>query len=228
MGQLTPLLDLLLPRTCHLCGTRLSGSQQYLCPACLAHLPRTNYHRRPDNPMEQRFAGIVPYNRCAGHFFYTPGSDPARLIHDLKYHHFRNLGRFMGELMGRELLTSGFLNDCDCIVPIPMHFIKKARRGYNQTEEIARGLSQITGIPVCKALQARQPHKTQTSLTHAQRLSNTEGIFSPDDRVTLPGHNILLLDDVCTTGATLTSAALALLQSLPDARFTILTLAVTF
>lgn len=228
MNTTSLLLDFLMPRLCHLCGERLAGSEQYICTACATRLPRTNYHRLPDNPMEQRFAGIFPFERAAGHFFYTPASDPAILIHDLKYRHFRNLGRYLGELMGRELLTSGFLGDADRIIPVPMHFLKQGMRGYNQTEQLAIGLSAATGIPVDTSLRAIRPHKTQTRLSHAQRMDNTRGIFHLKNPSALAGKHVVLLDDVCTTGATLTSAAEAMLADCPGLRITLLTLAVTF
>lgn len=227
-NPLAPLLDILLPRECMLCGAPLGAGEQYICAGCLTRLPRTNYHRRPDNPMEQRFAGLVPYERCAGHFFYTPLSDPALIIQNFKYRHFRNLGRYMGELMGRELMATFFLSDCDVIIPVPMHRWKRARRGYNQTEMLAEGLSRVSGIPADTSLRAVRPHKTQTSLSREERLKNTAGIFRLDNPERFRGKHILLLDDVCTTGATLTSASRAILDAQPDVRLTLLTLAVTF
>lgn len=225
---ISPLLDFLLPRTCHVCGALLNESEKYICTPCLAGLPRTGYHRRPDNPMVQRFAGLFPFERCTGHFFYTPNSELAAVIHDFKYRHFRNLGIFMGETIANDLLMTGFLNDMDAVIPIPMHFMKQARRGYNQTQQLARGISKVTGIPVDLSLKAVKPHRTQTSMTHAQRLANAEGVFRLRHPELLAGKHILLFDDVCTTGATLTAAAHAILDAQPSARISLLTLAVTF
>lgn len=100
------------------------------------------------NPMEQRFAGIFPFERGSGHFFYAGDSDLSALMHDLKYRHYKGLAEEMGKIVAQELITTPFLSDIDMILPIPMHFLKKARRGYNQTEEIAKGIHSITGIPV--------------------------------------------------------------------------------
>lgn len=223
------ILDFIFPRTCHLCGATLPGKEGgCVCAPCLAILPRTLYHRQSPNPMEMRFAGLFPFERAAGHFFYSSGSEVAQLIQDLKYRQFRGLARFMGETVGRELLSTGFLSDIDLIAPIPMHPLKRARRGYNQTEEIAEGLSQATGLPIANVLRVRRPHATQTSLTLEERKENLHGIFTLIPDRNLKDKHLLLLDDVCTTGATLSEAAETIHRENQRIRISMLTLGVTF
>ena len=189
------------------------------------------------NPMEQRFAGIFPFERGSGHFFYAGDSDLSALMHDLKYRHYKGLAEEMGKIVAQELITTPFLSDIDMILPIPMHFLKKARRGYNQTEEIYTlslhdalpiCIHSITGIPVKTNLRATRPHRTQTKLTFDERRNNTKGIFKVTEECELKGKHILLLDDVCTTGSTLTSAATEILQAAPTSRISLLTIGVTF
>lgn len=228
MSVLSRITDFMFPRQCHVCGVPLSPSDRFVCMPCLARLPRTLYHRHADNPMEMRFMGVFPFERATGHFFYSRGLDVACLVHDLKYHRFRGLARRMGELMAEELLPTGFLSDIDIIVPVPMHWLKKSVRGYNQTEEIAAGLSRTVNIPVVLALKAVKSHRTQTSMTLDQRLRNTQGVFRVSDPGVLAGRHVLLLDDVCTTGATLSEAARTITASVPAAKLSLLTLGVTF
>lgn len=178
--------------------------------------------------MEQRFAGIVPFERATGHFFYKSGSELSQLMQDLKYRRFRNLARYMGELMGNELMMTGFLSDIDAVVPIPMHFLKKAFRGYNQTEEIAHGISRATGLRVDRSLRARRPHATQTALSIEGRQQNLKDVFTLRSNHTLDGKHILILDDVCTTGTTLIEAAQTILNATSAAKVSFLTLGVTF
>lgn len=224
------LLEYILPRTCHICGRQLGKDERYLCRRCLTKLPRSNFHRVKDNPMEQRFMGIVPYERCTGLLLYTPNSELASVLHDMKYRKFRDLGRYMGEVMGRELLNTGFFNGVDMLMPVPIHWWKQARRGYNQAEQLCIGISKVTGIPVDTSLRAVRGHRTQTALNHDQRLENLKNIFVVRNTERLSGKHILLVDDVCTTGATLTAAAepLATAVSYPAGRLCILSLAVTF
>lgn len=229
------ILDFFIPPVCHICGSPLQYSERFLCPACITSLKRTNYlsgYTGPqspahDNPMESRLAGKFPFLRATGHFFYTPDSAVASLIHDFKYRNFPSLAGRLGEIMADELMYSGFFNGIDYIMPVPLHWTKRLRRGYNQTERIAIGISKVTGIEISEDFKATRSHRTQTHLTPQQRLDNTAGIF----RLTHPQHyhrkHILLIDDVCTTGATLTSAAQCILANAPNATLSVLTLAVT-
>lgn len=131
MSLLSDLGDALFPRVCHVCGVPVGGDSPYVCPACLARLPRTGYHRVPDNAMEQRFLGLFPFRQATGHFFYSRDSGLAVLMHDLKYHRFPGLARHLGRIVASELLSTGFLTGIDMAVPVPMHFMKQAARGYN-------------------------------------------------------------------------------------------------
>lgn len=223
-----PIIDFIFPRVCHICGASLLPGYKYVCAACIDALPRTGYHRQPGNNMEQRFAGLFPFHRASGHFFYVPGSDISSLIQDFKYRKMPGLARHLGHIMGEELFITPFLNGIDYIMPVPMHFIKQARRGYNQTHLLARGLSEATGIPVDLSLKASRPHRTQTSLTHEQRRRNTDSIFKLLHAERLAGRHVLLLDDVCTTGATLAAAATQLTSSPHGISVSLLSLGVTF
>lgn len=222
------LLSLVFPSICHICGTTLADGEHYICSACEAALPRTRYHQQSMNPMEQRFAGKFPFARASGHFFYSRDSSLSQLIQDFKYRHFPGLAHHLGRILGRELFPTGFFSGIDMIMPIPLHLLKKAQRGYNQTEHIASGISEVTGIPVSTALKARKPHRTQTSLSHDERIANTKDVFRIGNIQHQPMQGILLLDDVCTTGATLTSASETILKTYPGTKLTLLTLGVTF
>lgn len=227
MHLLDHLVDFLFPPRCHVCGSALAPHERFACSHCLSGLPRSGYHRTPMNPMEERFAGRFPFERATGHFIYTRDSALAILVQDMKYRAFPSIGDMLGSLVATELFSTGFFHDIDLIVPVPMHWLKQARRGYNQAERIARGISAVAGMPVEAALKAVRPHKTQTSKTLAQRLGNTAGLFAPARPDSIKGRHVLLVDDVCTTGSTLSSAAEALWTASP-ARLSMLTVAVTF
>lgn len=221
--------DYMFPRVCHICGCSLTRRERYVCGACMSRMPHTLYHLKPDtNFMCQRFIGRFPFVRATGIFFYSRDNDLSVLMHDLKYHRYRGLARYLGEVAATEVFPSGFLSDIDGLMPVPMHFMKRARRGYNQTEEISKGMSLICGLPVLNNLQASRRHNTQTKMTLEERQKNTAGIFRVDRPGELDGKHILLVDDVCTTGSTLTSAADILLAACPGVKLSMLTLGVTF
>lgn len=220
------ILSVFFPELCHICGARLSEGEKGICAVCNEALPRTFFHQRPMNPMEQRISGLFPFERAAGLFFYSRESSVAQLVQDIKYRGFPRLAVRMGEIMASELLATGFFADIDYLVPVPLHFFKRLRRGYNQTEKLAQGVSRITGIPVSDSLKATRGHSTQTALSHSKRWKNMKGVFSLQDNSGLEGSHILLIDDICTTGATMISAASAISGALGSVKISALTFGV--
>lgn len=235
MNPFAALLDLIIPRVCHVCGDHLLPSESFVCSACAGKLPITGYERywtntsAPNsdlNPMEQRFAGQFPLGHACAPFFYSRDSSLASLIHDFKYRNFPRLATTLGALGARKLLPSGIFAGIDILLPVPLHWTKKMRRGYNQSEMIAKGVEEVTGIPMGNNLRARRPHRTQTSLSSARRIENTRGIFTVNGPSELEGKHIMLVDDICTTGATVLAAAEAITTSVSNIRISVFTLGV--
>ena len=226
MAVLQYVADLLFPRLCPVCGRALSVGERHVCALCMAELPRTGYHTIDFNPMEQLFAGKVPVERATGYFFYERGSRHAAILHAIKYHNQPQMGEWMGRHFACEVAQSGFFGDVDAVVPVPLHRGKLARRGYNQSEYIARGISSVIGSPVEKVVKAVKGHDTQTHKGRHERLVNMQGVFAVASAEAIAGRHLLLVDDVVTTGATLLSCAEVLRQAAPDVRISIATLAV--
>ena len=235
MNPFSALLDIVIPRICHICETKLLPDEEFICTACKTKLPLTGYEKywanktglNTDlNPMEQRFAGQLPLEHACAPYFYTRDSSLASLVHDFKYRGFSKLAVTLGRMGATALLSTGFFDDTDLLLPIPIHWTKKRRRGYNQSELIARGISEVTGIPVGAQLKARKPHRTQTSLDSEQRIANTKNVFVVSDPDSLKGKRIMLVDDICTTGATLLSAGETLAASSEGIRLSLFTLGV--
>lgn len=224
---LPDIIDFFFPRTCHLCGCRLRDSEDMLCVSCIESLPRSRYHLMTHNPMERRFAGIVPFVRATGHFIYSRNSELANAIHDMKYRHFPSIGRRLGEIVGEELNMAGFFDGADYVAGVPMHWRKKARRGYNQTDYISEGVAFGAGLEKIDILKASRTHKTQTAMTLAQRQANLSGSFEVTDPDAIAGKGLVIVDDVCTTGATMRTLAAAISEAAPDCRLFLLSLCVT-
>lgn len=203
MGWGTDLLLFLFPVNCLVCGRRLSARDGVLCISCEFRIPRT-VSGRSDHPVGQLFWGRVSIREATCLFRFEKGSQYQVLLHELKYRKNRKVGTYLGRLLGNSMRGTCF-NQCDLIIPVPLHPRRLRERGYNQSEIIARGVSEMTGIPLhAGVLQKKHSHSSQTSKGRYDRYLNVLGSFqlcrNPPD---LNGHALLLIDDVVTTGATL-------------------------
>ena len=193
------VLNLISPQACVICGCRLGISEEVLCTACNLALPRTGFAQHPyDNEMARRFYARLPIERAAALFFYEAGSEASRIIHALKYFHHPEIGQVMGRMAAEEMMPCRFFDGIDLIVPVPLARKRQRQRGYNQSEEIAKGVSAVTGIVRRRHFEDSQTHKTQ-----AQRLDNVENAFEAVDATRAAGRHLLLIDDIVTTGATI-------------------------
>lgn len=141
--------------------------------------------------------------KAAAFSYYTRGSRIRKLIHNLKYNGIREIGTELGSIYGSLLKSSGFLDDIDLIIPVPLHPSRERKRGYNQSRVICEGISAVSGIEVINDALVR-PVKTQTQTRRSrfERWTNVEGIFEVRDTWRLEGKHLLVVDDVITTGST--------------------------
>lgn len=208
---LDELLDLFFPRLCPICQRAMNRDERGLCTGCLHRLPRTRYHLDPLSPMAQLFFGKVPIERCAAYLHFTTPGDARQLIHHIKYHGGKQCGLIMGEIFARELIPDGFFEGIDALVPVPLHPDKLRRRGYNQSEWIARGVARATGITLhTDWLKHTRDTRSQTRKGVYDRWLDTHTAYDAPEAPDLDGHHLLLIDDVVTTGATLLACAQAL------------------
>lgn len=200
----TRLLDLISPRLCVVCGQRLAVSEETLCSKCNLHLPRTGFASNPyENLMAKTFWGQIPLERAAALFYYEPHAETANIIYELKYKNHPEVGLTMGRMTARELQRSGFFEGIDAIVPVPLARKREHQRGYNQSLEIARGVSQITGLPILNKVVRRTAFEgSQTQKSRQERNENVEKVFELADGDSISGKHLLVVDDVVTTGAT--------------------------
>lgn len=218
--------DVALPHLCPVCGKSLDGDEQWLCRKCLISLPRTRYEDVDFNTMEQHFAGKVPIERATAYFFYEKGSPYASILHDIKYHSTPKMGYWLTSRAVNDMAGSHFFDGIDVVTAVPLHRSKLAHRGYNQSEYLARGIADTLDIDYIDALKAIRPHSTQTHKGAMERWQNIQGNYALNKKVAsrLTGKHILLVDDVITTGSTLTVCA-TLLKSIPDVTISLFTLA---
>lgn len=222
------LLDLISPRLCVVCGRRLAPTERSLCSVCVLHLPRTTYQFTPeDNLMARLFWGQVPIERSAALMFYEPHSEMAQMVYRLKYDNRPDIGEDLGRLMASEMQMARFFDDIDFLLPVPLSPKRLRQRGYNQSEMLTVGINDITKIPVVtNVLKRRFFHQSQTTLSRQDRQENVTDMFCLSKADVLQGKHVLLVDDICTTGATLTACA-NVLKEIPSVRISILTLGLT-
>ena len=190
-------------------------------------LPRTGYKGKKNNMTERLLWQQIPQLAAASAFLrYEPGTASASIFMGFKYSGKQALAHFMGTLMAADLKGTGFFDGINLIVPIPLSRQRLKHRGYNQSEYIARGISQATRIPVMNVVTAAMPHATQTRKGNYARYLNVRGIFSLKDPESLQGKHVLLVDDVVTTGATLLSCAEMLNAEVQGIKISLATLAV--
>lgn len=217
--------DVAMPRVCPVCHGALDADEKWLCRQCLAGLPRTRYEQTEFNTMEQHFAGKVPIERSTAYFFYEKGSPYSAILHDIKYHNLPVMGQWLTARAVTDMAASGFFDGIDAVTAVPLHRSKLAHRGYNQSEYLARGITDSLHIPYVEALKAVRPHATQTRKGALERWRNIQGNYALTDNASqLAGKHILLVDDVITTGSTLTACA-TLLRDIEGVTVSVFTLA---
>ena len=224
----TRLLDFLAPRHCVVCGKRLSPTERSLCSTCLLHLPRTTFQFTPDdNAMVQLFWKLTPVRQAAALIYYEPHAEVAQLVYEMKYRDRPDIGEDMGRLMAKEMQLARFFDDIDVLLPVPLSRKRQRQRGYNQSERLAVGIGDVMGLPVVsKALRRKHFRRSQTQLSRHERQENVTDMFVLRKGAALEGKHVLLVDDICTTGATLQACCKAI-SDIPGIHISVLTLGFT-
>lgn len=223
---LNDLVCLFYPNFCLLCKRPLIENEKHVCLNCLCDLPKTNYHAGKTNPAGDLFAGYTQVYDITAFLFFEQDGMTQQLIHSLKYNGNYALAEYLGRTAALELIKEGFYASVDTIIPIPLHPRKERQRGYNQSEYIAKGLASVYKCDISNQLIQRATHTvSQTRKTVYDRHLNVEKIFEITDPETLFGKHVLLIDDVITTGATISSCIDALI-AVPEIKISIFSLAI--
>ncbi len=177
-------------------------------------MPITNYHLQPqNNDLVTKVMGLTKPNLVMSFLRFTKGGISQRLLHQLKYKNKPEIGLELGHIYGHLLKSHGFDQMWDVIVAVPLHPQKFRRRGYNQSEQFGKGISEAMGIPFQQLLVRVQYTETQTKKSRIERIENVATVFDVVGSISTKGLRVLLVDDVMTTGATLISCANTLHQS---------------
>jgi ComF family protein len=211
---LEDFLSLVFPKTCCLCRRSLFDFEDQLCKICISKLPITNYHLRPqNNDLVVKLMGLTQPNLVMAFLRFSKKGDSQKILHQLKYKNRPEIGVELGRIYGNLLKESGFDKEWDQITPVPLHSLKQKRRGYNQSEQFAIGIGEAMDIPVKISLNRCLFTETQTRKSRMERIENVEDVFELDEGHIVDNQRILLVDDVITTGATLSTCANVLLKA---------------
>jgi ComF family protein len=207
------LLHLVFPHVCEGCGTDIIQPDHFLCLHCLSNLPHTSFHLHANNPIEKTFWGRLPVTSATAQYYFTRQSVIQHLMHQLKYKGNKELGYYLGKLMGSALAASNRFAYADALIPLPLFSSKEKKRGYNQAKVLCEGMAAVMGKPVIDNVVYRAMHtETQTKKNRIERWQNIEKGFALSNAHLIEGKHVILVDDVITTGATLEACGRALMQ----------------
>lgn len=207
-------MSLFFPRYCRGCYNSLVKGEDLICTNCILEMPKSHYHLEQENPFYQKFRGRLPVKYVMTLFKFVKESRVQQLLHALKYKHQPELGEMLGRVYGQDLLEANYKKSFDLIVPVPLHSSRRRIRGYNQSEEFGKGLSQILEVPCNDSYMMRSAKtETQTNKTKLSRWENVNNIFHVVKPQNIAEKRVLLVDDVVTTGATLEACGQALIQA---------------
>lgn len=213
MFYINQLFDFFLPRFCPCCKSKLKPDEFFICSNCKDKI-NTVSDEFVKSEFDRKFSNDGFITDFSSLFIFEDGKEFQKMIHSVKYDGNFRLGIFIGKVIAERLRDRIINWQADLIIPIPLHHRKKAERGFNQSLYLAKGISASTGITIKKnaVIRARFT-SSQTKLNLVERKNNIEGAFKVTNPKIIEDKKIILVDDVITTGATISECANCLLNA---------------
>jgi ComF family protein len=205
------IINFVLPNSCLCCESPIAPGERFICRNCFQKLEKFDQ----PHPWKDEFIGKGIIDNSLSAFWFREGTAIQTLLHSMKYEKMKSVGRMLGSQIGSSIAE---LNGIafDYTVPVPLHKARIRDRQYNQSEFIARGVSEVLNTIVLNDVLVRTRYtQTQIKLNKAERKENVKGAFEVNqkhkDKIT--DKNIIVVDDVITTGATILECAEVLKQA---------------
>jgi ComF family protein len=213
MTRTKEFFDFFIPRICPSCKSKLDLNEEVICQKCLLRLNRVS-EERIRIEFQDKFKEDKIISDFISLFYFEKDKEVQNIIHEFKYNGKFRIGFFLGVLIASDLGSKIKSWKIDYIVPVPLHHIRRAERGFNQSFYLAKGIKSVLKIPtITNLLKRRRFTDSQTLLSIIERKENVRDAFSLKKNEKLSGKNILLLDDVITTGATISECGKVLLKA---------------
>ena len=207
-SSLDSLLDFVYPPLCVSCGKLLESGRDHVCTECWSSIRRVETLPELFSETRGKLVASGMIDELASLYVFEKEGILQKIVHSLKYSGVQAVGIELGGFLGQMLMERGI--SANVLVPVPLHKRKLRERGYNQSELIARGISQTTGIPIRTDLVRRSKYtQTQTALSLEERQKNMEDafVFGFPMSFNVGGKTIIVVDDIVTTGSTIESCA---------------------
>ncbi len=226
LSILNACINFVFPKTCIACNKGLYTNEQNICITCIGNLPYTNSHENKENFIFQKLYNLTGAKEAYSFLYFVKNGLSQNILHNIKYHNQSQAAYYFGQWYGTKLQM--ILKNVDVIIPVPLHPQKFSLRGYNQSEEFAKGINEILNKKVDdKFLIKTRSTQSQTQKNKQSRYQNLKDGFkiNPNSK-NYNNKCVLLVDDVITTGATIESCANTIMQHDNSIQLYIVSLAV--
>lgn len=228
LEMMRSLSHMIYPEACLICSKELTSQEHSICSFCYDDLHFTHFEKYTEpTSLDKLFWGRVKIDTSFSLLYFEKELSTQQILHALKYRSNPQVGIEFGRIIARKIKKMEGFKDIDHLIPVPIHPKKEFVRGYNQSEQLANGISEVLNIPVDNQILKKRSHtESQTKRGRFARWDNVVNNFRLQKQTDVLKH-IAIVDDVITTGATLEALIRSIQENYPDIRISIISLALT-